>query len=127
MGRYFFAVERARDEYFASDPRSWADWAQWVPVFNPDAVRPLPRVRAPAPRFLIWDNDDPLPRAYECARGQSIARFEPAGGRTLASLGWIADSNDRGYEPFTIYRLAADCPTGYDPTASRAPQGRLLR
>jgi 4-amino-4-deoxy-L-arabinose transferase-like glycosyltransferase len=125
-GRYFFTVEEAGGVYYTARDTSWADWARWVPVFNPGAVGPLPRRRPAVDRFLIWDDaDEPRPSTYVCA--QALAKYTPPDGNSLASLGWIADSTDRGYGPFTLYQLAPTCPSGYDPTGIHLPSGKALR
>src|SRR5262249_9056223 len=103
-GRYFFTVEEAGGVYYTARAASWADWARWVPAFNPGAVGPLRRRRAAVGRYLIWDAaDGPRPSTYACA--EAVANYSPRPENALASLGWIAESNDRGYGRFTLYRL----------------------
>ncbi|HVZ19828.1 MAG TPA: hypothetical protein VG871_02130, partial [Vicinamibacterales bacterium] len=36
---YFFPVERSGSTYRAISPRSWADWARWVPVIEPESTQ----------------------------------------------------------------------------------------
>ena len=77
---FLFPVEHAGARFRTVSPRSWADWARWVPIIEPSATK-LARAFPQAPprdRFLIWSAEDDLPPRYECARGSVVARFTPA-------------------------------------------------
>ncbi len=117
-GPYYIAVERSGSRYRSISRRSWADWARWVPIIEPEAVveaRDVPTTPT-GERYLIWGPDDRLPAAYACAGGHDVATFRPAPTRLrlLGSLG--SRTWDTGYPPIVLYHLPAGCPTGYDPT-----------
>lgn len=115
---YFFPVERSGSRYRTVNPRSWADWARWVPLVEPGAVRHAARdlEAPPLDRFFIWPVDAERPDGYECVNGPAAGMFQPA--RTyldlLGSLG--RRTYDTGYPPSVLYRLPPGCPVGYDPT-----------
>lgn len=116
---FLFPVERNFSRYRTVSPRSWADWARWVPIVEPKATlaaRAIP-VEEPVARFFIWQNDSPLPDGYACAAPHAVAAFEPA---PIASWTprWMRTllGPEPGYPAATLYRLPDDCPTGYDPT-----------
>ena len=122
---FFFPVERNGSRYVVTSPRSWADWARWVPQIEPDATRLASRIRAPpvGDRFLLWLADDDLPNGYRCAAGGRIATYQaPAAANRWPA--WVlrrATSHpDPGYPSVVLYRLPDGCPAGYDPT--QAPQ-----
>jgi hypothetical protein len=120
---FLFPVERGFSRYRTISPRSWADWARWVPDIEPAATLVARRIAVPPPRarFLIWHKDDPLPEGYECAASSPVATFEPA-----PPAAWMprllrdAVGPEPGYPAATLYALPAGCPAGYDPT--RAPR-----
>jgi hypothetical protein len=115
---YFMAVERSGARYLSVSPESWADWARWVPILEPQAVaeaRKVP-VAPTAGRYLIWLAGDELPGEYACAATHQIAVYEPPPDH-LDLLGWIGRRTwDTGYRKSILYQLPAGCPTGYDPT-----------
>jgi hypothetical protein len=117
---YFFAVEQAGASYRSPFRRSPADWARWVPQFDPSAVRLSQTISVPAPaaRFLMWQTGDDLPLGYECARQSLVGTFEPPANH-LSALGPLGDSWDVGFPATTLYRLPPGCPTTFDPTGSR--------
>ena len=115
---YFFPVERSGSRYRVVDARSWADWARWVPIVEPEAVRHAAgdHEAPPANRFFIWRMDTELPDGYECVTGHVVGTFQPPAEYTdlLGPLGrrtW-----DKGYPASVLYRLPPGCPRGYDPT-----------
>ena len=117
-GPYYIAVERAGSRYRSISSRSWADWARWVPLIEPEAVAEAMNVpiTITRERFFIWRPDDALPPPYGCVRGHEVATFQPAPTH-LGVLGWLGSRTwDTGYPPIVLYRLPDGCPTGYDPT-----------
>jgi hypothetical protein len=119
---FLFPVERSGSTFRTQNPRSWADWARWVPIIDPAATRlarsfPQPR---PRDRFLIWPTGDEVPAGYECARASVVARFTPAPPDPRWPQ-WLvrASTQYAGYPAATLYHLPDGCPSGYDPT--RAP------
>ena len=116
---FFFAVERSGSRYRTVSPRSWADWARWVPKIEPAAT--LVSRQYPAPvarnRFLIWPSHDGPPERYECAASHLVAVFEPAPAAAWTPR-WMLSrfDDDPGYPPAALYRLPDGCPVGYDPT-----------
>jgi hypothetical protein len=117
---YFFAVERSGARYRSISPESWADWARWVPVVEPQAVADarLAPIAITRGRYLIWRADDDVPAAYACAATHRIAMYEPAP-HHLAVLGWLGGrTRDTGYPKSVLYSLPPGCPIGYDPTHS---------
>ncbi len=120
---FFFSVEGSGSRYRTVSPRSWADWARWVPDIEPEA-RLLPRrFEQPVPtgRFLIWPVEgEAFPEGYECAAASVVARYDapPPDGRFPAWLLRHAHFSV-GYPTAVLYRLPPGCPSGYDPT--RAP------
>ena len=115
---YFFPVERSGSRYRTFSPRSWADWARWVPVIEPESVRHAARDREAPPlnRFFIWPAGAELPDGYDCVRGRVAGVFQPPETH-LDRLGPIGGrAFDRGYPPSVLYRLPPGCPAGYDPT-----------
>jgi hypothetical protein len=117
---FFFAVERAGSRYRVAEAESWADWARWVPVIEPDAVaaaRNVP-IAPTGNRYFVWFTGDEVPAEYACAAPYRIATFEPAP-HHLSLLGWLGRRTlDVGYPGASLYRLPQGCPTGYDPTHS---------
>jgi len=117
---YFIAVERSGARYRSAYPESWADWARWVPVIEPDAVeraRTMPKT-ATQGRFLIWQAGEPLPGEFACAASSPVAVYE-APPNHLDALGWLGERAwDTGYPRSVLYRLPSGCPAGYDPTHS---------
>jgi hypothetical protein len=118
---FLFPVERNYSRYRTISPRSWADWARWVPIVEPEATavpRRLPQEQT-SQRFLIWA-DTTLPPGYGCAADEFVARFQPAPPERWMPA-WSREllSPYPGYPPANLYRLPDGCPTGYDPT--RAP------
>jgi hypothetical protein len=103
--------------YRTVSPRSWADWARWVPAIEPESVRPNRHIAVPVPRerFFIWPGDNDLPPAYRCVAGHVVATFEPPP-NALNRLGPFGGVADDGYPPTVLYRLPRGCPEGYDPT-----------
>ena len=123
---FFFPVEMAGSRYRTLEPRSWADWARWVPEVEPEALRVVARfpVEPTGARFLMWIDGAPLPEGYECADGHATARYEaplvvPDAPRWMQR----AQELTPGYQTSTLYRLPDGCPVGYDPT--RPPPSRL--
>ena len=121
---FLFPVERSGSIFRTQSPRSWADWARWVPAINPAATRlarsfPQPR---PRDRFLIWPTGDDVPPGYECALGSVVARFTPAPPDPRWPE-WIVRASNQyaGYPAATLYRLPDGCPSGYDPTRKPGP------
>jgi len=117
---YFFPVEQTGSRYRTISPRSWADWARWVPVIEPEATLVARHRHLPAPvkRFFIWETATPVPSAYGCALPHRVAVFEPSPTR-LDRLGpFRRDAIDRGYPGSVLYELPPGCPSGYDPTIS---------
>jgi hypothetical protein len=114
---YFFPVERSGSRYRTVSARSWADWARWVPLIEPDATSLARSISVPAPegRFFIWPMDEAVPEEYKCVRDHvaAIYRRPPD---YLHLLGPLGRPMDRGYLDTVLYRLPPDCPTGYDPT-----------
>lgn len=119
---YFFVVEESGASYRSPSQASLADWARWVPEFDPAqaaVARRIP-IRPPTARFLIWQTGDDLPSGYECARPHLVGAYlPPANG--LARLGRFGDVWDVGYPATSLYRLPAGCPEGYDPAEGRNP------
>jgi hypothetical protein len=115
-GIYFFVVEQSGGHYRSASPKSWADWARWVPDIEPQAVGPARRARAAAGRFLVWPADHELPLGYGCARSHLLGTYVPPPLGPFAKLGQIATGIDRGYPTTTLYSLPPGCPSGYDPT-----------
>lgn len=121
---FLFPVERSGSVFRTYNPRSWADWARWVPTIDPAATRLARSFPQPAPRdrFLIWTTEDDVPLGYECARGSIVARFTPVepDGRWPE---WMVRASRQyaGYPAATLYRLPAGCPSGYDPTRAPGP------
>ena len=116
---FFFPVERSGSRYRTMSPRSWADWARWVPLIEPEAtlvVRRFPRT-VPRERFVIWVKDDALPDEYACANAYRVATFESAPPSPLLP-DWMGAlmAPYPGYPSATLYRLPPGCPDGYDPT-----------
>jgi hypothetical protein len=116
---FFFPVERSGSWYRMARPESWAPWARWVPIIEPDSVHHASRLSTPTPiaRFLVWRDDDEIPDNYLCARDRVAARFEPPA-NYLRLLGPLGHPLDRGYPAATLYRLPDGCPTGYDPAVA---------
>ena len=117
---YLLAVESTGSRYRTISPASWADWARWVPVVEPEAVadaRRVPITKTGA-RYFVWRADLDLPDAYECVKPQAVAIYEPAP-HHLDLLGWLGERTwDAGYPKSILYRLPPHCPMGYDPTQS---------
>jgi hypothetical protein len=124
---YFFPVERAGSRYRTVSPRSWADWARWVPIIEPEATRLAARTsyEIPTRRFLIWPAQDDLPDGYACAAGSVVAQYQAAeaSGRWPDWLVTLA-ARFPGYPSCVLYRLPPGCPMGYDPTM---PPGAVSR
>jgi hypothetical protein len=117
---YFFPVERSGSRYRTMSPRSWADWARWVPLVEPEA-RLVARRRVVTPaheRFLILPTDDGIPPEYECAKNHLVAVFHPAPNwmARLGPFGLVNAMDNLGYIECSLFRLPDDCPVGYDPT-----------
>lgn len=116
---YLFAVEGSGSRYRTARAESWADWARWVPLIEPQATTLAQHLRQPAPRdrFLIWRNDDDVPDGYRCALASIVARFDPAPVDSRWPA-WIVRASERypGYPSSTLYRLPPGCPVGYDAT-----------
>ena len=114
---YFFAVEGAGARYRSPFEASMADWARWVPSFDPTAAGAARDVSmtAPAGRFLIWQAGDELPAGYSCAAAHQVGLFTPPP-HYLDRLGRWGGVWDTGYPETALYRLPPGCPTGYDPT-----------
>lgn len=115
---FFFAVEAAGSRYRTAAARSWADWARWVPIIEPEALLVARRfpVEPPGQRFLIWPAGMPLPAGYECALPHLVATYQaPVINR---ASGWVQliPHSMFGYPTSALYRLPAQCPAGYDPT-----------
>ena len=122
---YFFPVERSGSRYRTMSPRSWADWARWVPIVEPEAML-LARQRLVAPagqRFLLLPTDDDFPPEYECARAHLVAVFHPAANwmSRLGPIGRVNAADNLGYPETSLYRLPQNCPTGYNPTRRSSP------
>jgi hypothetical protein len=117
---YFFPVERSGSRYRTMSPRSWADWARWVPLVEPEARLVARRgVVTPAhQRFLILPTDDGIPAEYECAKNHLVAVFHPAPNwmSSLGPFGLVNAMDNLGYVESSLFRLPHDCPVGYDPT-----------
>ena len=126
-GQYFFATVSSGAHYFSTDTNSPADWARWIPVIDPAAVGPMPRVRRPTSRFLIWTSGDDLPPAYACAEPHRVGTYTPPPPNAPSRLGWLARSDDVGYTALSLYALPGGCPADYDPTgtAGRSSRGTL--
>ena len=120
---YFFPVERGGSRYRAVSPRSWADWARWVPAIEPEstAVKRRIPIEPAVARFLVWPVGDDLPDGYACAIGQVVAVYQRPRDY-LRLLGPFGGPQDVGYPASVLYRLLPRCPSGYDPTAGR-PSG----
>lgn len=125
---FFFPVETSGSRYVVTSPRSWADWARWVPDLEPAETTLASHIPTPPgrERFLLWPEDD-LPDGYQCASGGRIATYvAPAPGREWPS--WVlrrATSHpDPGYPSVVLYRLPEGCPVGYDPTRVSDPAPR---
>ena len=119
-GAYYTAVERTGAVYRKMDPRSPADWAQWVPMIEPEALTRArdADVRQTHARYFIWPAGGTIPDEYRCVLAHPVAVFVPAP-HHLDRLGWLgARTRDTGYLESNLYRLPAGCPTGYDPTHS---------
>jgi hypothetical protein len=115
---YFFPVERNGSRYRTVAAASWADWARWVPIVEPESVRPAHIREAPATaRFFIWPDGDDLPEHYECVRGHVVDVFVPAK-NYLYLLGRLGHPTDQGYPKTVLYDLPPGCPSGYDPTVT---------
>jgi hypothetical protein len=116
---FLFAVERSRSRYRTVSPRSWADWARWVPAIEPAATEGhrYVAVEEPGARFLIWPKWAPPPERYECAAPHAVAVFDPAppAAWTPRMLRDLLDPYP-GYPAAILYRLPDNCPAGYDPT-----------
>jgi len=115
---YFFPVERSGSRFRTVSARSWADWARWVPLIEPGAVRHAARFHDEAPpvdRFFIWPNDTEVPDEYACVAGHVAGAFQPSP-TYLYLLGPLGHPVDQGYPETTLYHLPDGCPTGYDPT-----------
>jgi hypothetical protein len=117
---YFWAVETNGSRYLSVWPESWADWARWVPLVEPEAVGPRPRRRPGAGRFLLWQSRYPLPPEYACARDHVAGVFR-APPDDLDLPGTLAITADRGYPETVLYALDPQCPSrGYNPSGSTA-------
>lgn len=122
---FFFPVERSGSRFRTVSPRSWADWARWVPAIEPEATQLVRRYTEPpyGQRFFLWRADDAIPEDYQCALPHAFAAFDPA-----PPAGWAPQWMRRylqqypGYPPAILYRLPDGCPAGYDPT--RPPTAR---
>lgn len=118
---FFFPVEFNGSRYVVTSPRSWADWARWVPEIDPGATKLASRIPVPPSpeRFLLWETGDDLPAGYACAAGDRLATYEAPGPDSRWPL-WVlrraASHPDPGYPSAVLYRLPAGCPVGYDPT-----------
>jgi len=114
---FFFPVEQSGSRFRTVSPRSWADWARWVPLIEPEATLIVRRFPEPPPRerFLIWQVIDEIPDGYGCAT--PIARYDAPPPDTRFPA-WLVrqSSNYPGYPSAVLYRLPPGCPTGYDPT-----------
>jgi hypothetical protein len=122
---YFFPVERSGSRYRTVSPESWADWARWVPLIEPEAIaaaRQIP-IAQPIDRFFIWPMDDDLPPEYACARAHVVATYRRPPDY-LHLLGPLARTMDVGYLSTVLYRLPPHCPTGYDPTGIRKQESK---
>ena len=110
---------RSGSRYRTVSPRSWADWARWVPQIEPEALLVARTIReaSPTARFFIWGADDEVPDDYACAVPHVVALFDPPRAAAWAS-GWMRHFLHAypGYPPAVLYRLPDGCPSGYDPT-----------
>jgi hypothetical protein len=118
---YFFAVEASGARYRSFSDVSMADWARWVPAFDPAATRVTRSFSEPpvTGRFLIVQAADELPSGYACAGAHRVAVYTPPP-HHLDRLGRWGDVWDTGYPETALYRLPPECPTGYDPTQRRS-------
>ena len=124
---YFFPVERSGSRYRTISPRSWADWARWVPQIEPEALR-VPRqfpIEPPRDRFFIWPVEDELPEEYACASLHVVATYIAPHG-FQERLGPLVAFGDAGYPTTRLYHLPDGCPSGYDPTVP-PPTGERSR
>jgi hypothetical protein len=117
---YFFPVEQAGARYRSADERSPADWARWVPEFDPSSTRLARTIAVPRPtaRFLMWQAAEALPVGYECAQRHLVATFVPPP-NYLSRLGPLGNTWDVGVPATSLYRLPPECPSTFDVTGAR--------
>jgi len=111
---YLYAVEGAGSRYLSDDFLSPADWARWIPSFDPKLVLPSAHHSKITSRFLMWPAHESLPDGYACAQKHEVASFRPAGHTLILGRGGPLGfaSGAESYPPTNLYQLPVGCPDG---------------